>query len=189
MNIMEECIPKAKILPRRNRPWLTKRLRQAIRRKNALYKRAKMTGNFSKYHAYGNKVTASLTQAKMKYFQKLNPKDWKQFWKTCKLYKTLQILLSPHWSKVRLQPMQVKKKLRSWTPLHPALTNHIHLFNLSNFMLWNLMTFKMNYYVIKTNRWSSRIIGYYQVKRPRQHLGKNAQVHCVQHHSSCHHAF
>ena len=51
MTIMEECIPKTTILSRRNRPWLTKRLRQAIRRKNALRKRAKKTGNFSKYRA------------------------------------------------------------------------------------------------------------------------------------------
>ena len=73
MNIMEECIPKTTILPRRNWPWLTKRLRQAIRRKNALYKCAKVTGR--------NKVTSSLRQAKKEYFQKLNAKNSKQFWK------------------------------------------------------------------------------------------------------------
>ena len=38
MNIMEECIPKTTILPRRNRAWLTKRLRQAIiYKKNTLF--------------------------------------------------------------------------------------------------------------------------------------------------------
>ena len=58
MSIMEECVPKTTILPRRNRPWLTKRLRQAIRRKNALHKCAKKTGNFSKYQVYRNKVTS-----------------------------------------------------------------------------------------------------------------------------------
>ena len=48
MNIMEECIPKATLPPRRNRPWLTKKLIQAIRRRNFLYKHAKTTGNYSK---------------------------------------------------------------------------------------------------------------------------------------------
>ena len=52
MNIMEECIPKATLPPRRNRPWLTKKLIQAIRRRNFLYKRAKATGNYSKYRSY-----------------------------------------------------------------------------------------------------------------------------------------
>ena len=75
MNIMKECIPKTTILPRRNRPWLTKRLRQTIRRKNALYKRAKATINFS---VYRNEVTSSLRQAKKEYFQKLNAKNSKQ---------------------------------------------------------------------------------------------------------------
>ena len=65
MNIMEECIPKTTSLPRRNHLWLTKRLRQAIRRKNALYKRVKATGNFSKYRVYRNKA---LRQAKKDFF-------------------------------------------------------------------------------------------------------------------------
>ena len=82
---MEECIPKATLPPRRNRPWLTKKLIQAIRRRNFLYKRAKATGNYSKYRSYRNKVVGYLRQVKKAYFQKLNPKSPKQFWKVCKL--------------------------------------------------------------------------------------------------------
>ena len=90
LNIMNECIPKA-VLPsrRRNRPWLTKQLVQAIRRKNALYKRAKKTGDFSKYRYHRNKTVNLLRQAKKNFFQNINPKQPKMFWKACKLmYKT-----------------------------------------------------------------------------------------------------
>lgn len=84
LNIMEECIPRATLPPRRNRPWLTKKLIQAMRRRNCLYKRAKATGNYSKYRSYRNKVVGYLRQAKKAFFQKLNPKNPKQFWKVCK---------------------------------------------------------------------------------------------------------
>ena len=85
INIMEQCFPKATLLPRRNRPWLTKKLIQAIRRRNVLYKRAKTTGNYSKYRSYRNKAVSYLRQAKKAYFQKLNPKCAKDFWKASKL--------------------------------------------------------------------------------------------------------
>ena len=85
LHIMEECIPKATLPRRRNRPWLTKRLIQAIRRRNLLHKRAKATGNYSKYRSYRNKVVGWMRQAKKDYFKKLNPKSPKQFWKLCKL--------------------------------------------------------------------------------------------------------
>ena len=85
LTIMEECIPKATLPPKRNRPWLTKKLIQAIKRRNALFKRAKTTGNYSKYQSYRNKVVGYLRQAKKTYFQKLNPKCPRQFWKVCKL--------------------------------------------------------------------------------------------------------
>jgi hypothetical protein len=75
---MEECIPKATLPRKRNQPWLTKGLIQAIRRRNILHKRAKVTGNYSKYR---NKVVNYMRQAKKAYFRKLNPKSPKQFWK------------------------------------------------------------------------------------------------------------
>ena len=85
LNIMEEWIPKATLPPKRNRPWLTKSLIQAIKRRNILHKRAKATGNYSKYRSYRNKVVNYMRQAKKDYFRKLSPKSTKQFWKLCKL--------------------------------------------------------------------------------------------------------
>ena len=51
LSIMNECIPKKKLPNRKNLPWLTKKLINMIKRRNLLYKRAKLTGNFSKYRA------------------------------------------------------------------------------------------------------------------------------------------
>ena len=60
LSIMNECIPKKKLPNRKNLPWLTKKLITMIKRRNLLYKIAKLTGNFSKYRAMRNKVTSEL---------------------------------------------------------------------------------------------------------------------------------
>ena len=46
LSIMEKCIPK-KVLPpkRRNLPWLNKSMIQSMRRRNALFRRAKLSNN------------------------------------------------------------------------------------------------------------------------------------------------
>ena len=73
LNIMERCIPKATLPRRKNRPWLSKKLLQAMRRRNMYYKRAKVFKNFSKYKAQRNKVTTMLKEAKKEFFMKINP--------------------------------------------------------------------------------------------------------------------
>lgn len=85
MEIMQSSIPTTTLPPRRNRPWLTKQLVQAIRRRNALYKRAKATNDFTKYRQNRNKIVNYLRSAKQAYFGKLNPRKPKEFWKACKL--------------------------------------------------------------------------------------------------------
>jgi hypothetical protein len=85
LEIMQSSIPTTTLPPRRNRPWLTKKLVQAIRRRNALYKKAKATNDFTKYKRYGNKIVNYLRNAKQAYFGKLNPRKPKEFWKACKL--------------------------------------------------------------------------------------------------------
>ena len=82
---MQSSIPITTLPPRRNRPWLTKKLMQAIRRRNALYKRAKATNDFTKYRQYRNKIVNYLRSAKQAYFGKLNPRKPKEFWKACKI--------------------------------------------------------------------------------------------------------
>ena len=68
-DIMDECIPKAVLPPRRrNCPWLSKKLIQAIRTRNIFYKLAKSTGNFSRYKRYRNKLVNQLRLAKKAFF-------------------------------------------------------------------------------------------------------------------------
>ena len=45
LDIMEQFIPKCALPRRRNLPWLSKKITQAIRKRNHLFKRAKRSGN------------------------------------------------------------------------------------------------------------------------------------------------
>ena len=85
LGIMQASIPASTLPPRRNRPWLSKKLIQAIRRRNALHKKAKATNDFTKYRRCRNKIVNYLRSAKQAYFGKLNPRKPKEFWKACKL--------------------------------------------------------------------------------------------------------
>ena len=81
---MDECIPKKTLPKRKNLPWLTKRLISSIRKRNLLYKQGKLSGNLSKYKLKRNKVTSELRRAKRDFFQKINPKKPKEFWRAVK---------------------------------------------------------------------------------------------------------
>ena len=89
LNVMEQCIPR-KLLPRRkNLPWINRCLIMAIRRRNSLFKKYKVTGLESvlvEYKFVRNSVTSELHRAKQRFFNRLHHSDPKTFWK---LYKTL----------------------------------------------------------------------------------------------------
>ena len=70
--------------PRKNLPWLNKNLICAMRKRNQLYKKAKQSGDFSKYKFARNRVVSKLRMAKRAYFSNLNPKNPKKFWKAMK---------------------------------------------------------------------------------------------------------
>ena len=84
LNIMRECIPRKTLPKRKNLPWLSKGLVNSIKRRNLLYKQGKLSGNLSKYKLMRNKVTWELRGVKKSYFQKINPKKPKEFWRTIK---------------------------------------------------------------------------------------------------------
>ena len=81
---MCECIPRKTLPKHKNLPWLSKGLVNSIKRRNLLYKRGKLSGNLSKYKLMRNKVTRELRRAKKSYFQKINPKKPKEFWRAIK---------------------------------------------------------------------------------------------------------
>ena len=55
LNIMDSCIPKVMLRPRKNLPWLTKQLIQATKKKKALFQKAKRTGHRIDYEIYKHK--------------------------------------------------------------------------------------------------------------------------------------
>ena len=81
LSIMEECIPKKRITSRTNLPWLNNEIRQAMKRRDILFKHS---GYSASYKAARNSVVALLRKAKSEYFLQLNPKDSSKFWKAVK---------------------------------------------------------------------------------------------------------
>ncbi len=85
---MEECVPQRDLKNRRNLPWLTKNVVRHIRKRNAMFQRAKRSKNpthFAKYKKIRNYVTTMLRTAKQNYFDSLTSANSKKFWKTVKL--------------------------------------------------------------------------------------------------------
>ena len=85
LKIMEMCFPKTMLPRRKNKPWLTKRIIQAMRRRSMYYKQAKASLDFSKYKHQRNKVNSMLRDAKRNFFRRINPHHPKEFWKACKM--------------------------------------------------------------------------------------------------------
>ena len=84
MSIMAQSIPNRVIPTRRNLPWLNRGIIKSMKKRNQLFKKAKRTGNFHHFKLARNRTVAQLRLAKRRYFQALNPKDPKKFWKAIK---------------------------------------------------------------------------------------------------------
>ena len=63
---------------------MNKSLLQAMRKKNAMFKLGKCTGNYAKFKYARTKFVAKLRNAKEKLFANLDSRDQKKFWKTVK---------------------------------------------------------------------------------------------------------
>ena len=73
ISCFNKCCPVAEIKVRRNtnKPWLTKGLINACRKKNHLYKRqlqTKHNDDVSRYLTYKNKLTSILCKAEKQYY-------------------------------------------------------------------------------------------------------------------------
>jgi hypothetical protein len=82
LSVMDNCIPHSVLKPRKNLPWLTKEIIQAMIRRNSLFHAAHETCNDStlnKYKIERNKVVSLLRIAKAAYFQKLGSSNSKEF--------------------------------------------------------------------------------------------------------------
>ncbi len=110
MAIMEECIPKKTLPPRRNLPWLRKNTKNAMRKRDAIFKES---GYSAKYRSARNRVTNMLRRAKADYFQKhLNPRDSKRFWKAVKY-------LNKQQSTIPTSSRESKSQQLTWIKLRP----------------------------------------------------------------------
>ena len=67
LSIMDQCIPKRLLPPGRNLPWMSKNLKQAMRKRNARYKYGKRTGDYTRFKSARNKFVAQMRKAKKNY--------------------------------------------------------------------------------------------------------------------------
>ena len=98
LEIMTESIPLVEVKSRRNLPWLSKAVTQAIKKRNALFraaKRFKDRASYQRYRASRNRVVALLHMNKSKYFKDLQNNDSKAFWKAIKLLNKQKSLIPP----------------------------------------------------------------------------------------------
>ena len=81
LDVMHRCIPSASLPSRRNLPWLSKRIIQLMRKRNALFRRSKVYPSLiPQYKKLRNAVTLALRRSKNEFFSALNPSR-KDFWK------------------------------------------------------------------------------------------------------------
>ena len=93
---MHHYIPHAMLPDRKNLPWMTKVLVNAIKKRNYYFKKSKQTGDeaaFLKYKQLRNKVVNGLREAKHSFFSGLRPSS-KQFWKTLRQINTTKTTIS-----------------------------------------------------------------------------------------------
>ena len=90
---IEACISQQTLKKKRNVPWLNKNIIRHIRKRNAAFKATKTSNSLSvnyKYKKLRNKVVMLLRKSKKSYFQKLNPRNKKEFWKAVKFLSNYQ---------------------------------------------------------------------------------------------------
>ena len=83
MSIIAESIPNKGIPTRRNLPWLSKSIIKAMKKQN-LFLKGQKDWNLHRCKLVSNCMLAQLRIAKRNYFQALNPKNSKKFWKAMK---------------------------------------------------------------------------------------------------------
>ena len=89
LQVMELCIPHSTAKIRRNLPWLSKGIFNGIKKRDALFRTAKVTGKLcdrEKYNQKRNQVVSMLRESKQSFFDNnINQTDAKMFWKTVRI--------------------------------------------------------------------------------------------------------
>ena len=98
MQVMNHCIPQFYLKSRKNLPWLSKLVIQAMRKRNTLFRAAKKsqsTATYQKYRAARNRVVALLRLNKKKFFRGLGQSSVKEFWRAIKLLNRQETSIPP----------------------------------------------------------------------------------------------
>ena len=84
LEVMDICIPKKRLPPKKHLPWLSPILLNAIKRRNSLFRTYKRTASVNKFEEYKkqrNLVTTAIRHAKRSFLNQLYQADSKTFWR------------------------------------------------------------------------------------------------------------
>ena len=87
LSVMELCIPKGVLPKRKHPPWITKQIRNAIYKRNQLFRKFRISNDlrtFSRYKNLRNRVTSMLRKGKKTYMNSLQSANAIQFWRAVK---------------------------------------------------------------------------------------------------------
>ena len=100
MQVMKACIPQSVLKARRNLPWLTKPVVQAMRKRNSYFRAAKRSNDnvlWNRYKSIRNKVVALLRRGKGQFFYNLQSSTTKEFWKAIKVINKQESTIPTLW--------------------------------------------------------------------------------------------
>lgn len=91
MEAMRRTIPRVAVRTQRNLPWMSREIRQKIKKRNRLYKEARTSGNqgmLMKYKSLRNELVSLLRQSKIDYVRRVSKdRNKKRYWKAIKFLK------------------------------------------------------------------------------------------------------
>ena len=85
---MQMCVPRATVKVKTSVPWMNQAIRKAMKKRDSLFRVAKRSSDpthWSKYKHQRNYVVKLLRKSKQDFFQQLNTRDAKTFWKTVRI--------------------------------------------------------------------------------------------------------
>ena len=88
MQVMQMCVPRATVKVKTSVPCMNQAIRKAMKKRDSLFRVAKRSSDpthWSKYKHHQNYVVKLLRKRKQDFFQQLNTRDAKTFWKTVRI--------------------------------------------------------------------------------------------------------
>ena len=96
MQVVQMCVPRATVKVKTNVPWMNQTIHKAMKKCDSLFRVAKRSSDpthWSKYKRQRNYVVTLLRKSKREFFQQLNTRDAKTFWKTVRILNRQEFLI------------------------------------------------------------------------------------------------